>query len=57
MKGRYLRCLQFDDSFKVVDYVNKYDLDVVNISSYTDEEDIVVYHMLWYWYYPDVKEE
>lgn len=57
MKGRYLRCLQFDDSFKVVDYVNKYDLDVVNISSYTDEEDIVVYHMLWYWYYPDIKEE
>ena len=57
MKGRYLRCLRFDDSFKVVDYVNKYDLDVVNISSYTDEEDIVVYHMLWYWYYPDVKEE
>ena len=57
MKGRYLRCLRFDDSFKVVDYVNKYDLDVVNISSYTDEEDTMTYHMLWYWYYPDVKEE
>ena len=57
LKGRYLRCLRFDDSFKMVDHVNEYDLDVVSISSYTDEEDMVTYHMLWYWYYPDVKEE
>lgn len=57
LKGRYLCCSRFDDAFELVDYVNKHNPDIVNISSYTDEEDTMTYHMLWYWYYPDVKEE